>query len=424
MGLQTEKNIAYYKEKMYYYREIAQNGLRDMIRFRLTYQSISSALFLLIATLPFVNRVSKLMGVVYLILFVRMVLRDRDFSLPNGHKWFLWSLGAVITIGFLTNSVDIIIGLKKVMYLTIFIALYYATLYFLQKGVITLKMIILSVVVSMGVYMVDGYIQFLFGYDLLFHNAISAGGVNGVSRNRNIFALAVFFFMAVLTYLMIEEKKRYSAFLLIGSTGLMLLTLCRQMWLASLLFFVIITLYRFKSLKRLSWKKLFVWGVLFSVFIWFLWSFPEVQQRLLSLESGYSSGRVELWREMLNHVSESLFFGHGFQSPLSIGGEKTIYIYAHNLTLDFLYDFGIAGILLYGLFVIYFLSMLFRCQDRQRKPYLLAMFVALLFVQQQLGGSMLIHKFIGPSILMFLAVVTYCCGSVAVVKRRENLLER
>lgn len=417
MGLPTEKRVVQYRERLHGYWEIAKEGISDMVRFRLTHQSVNTALFLLIATLPFVNRVSKLMGVVYLILFVRMALRERDFSLPKTHRWFLGSLGAVITIGFLTNSVDIVIGLKKVMYLTIFIALYYATLYFLQKNVITLKMIVISVVVSMGIYMVDGYMQFLFGYDLLFHNAFA--GVNGVSGNRNIFALALFFLMATLTYLMIEEKKGYSAFLLTGSVGLILLTLCRQMWLASLLFFFIIVFYRFESLKRFSRKKLFVWGALFSVFIWFLWSLPEVQQRVLQLESGYASGRLELWKDLLNHASESLFFGHGFQSPLSIGGEKTIYIYAHNLTLDFLYDFGIAGMLLYALFVIYFLGMLLRCQDQQRKPYLLAMFVTLFFVQQQLGGSMLIHKFIGSSILIFLAVATYCCGAVVVAESRD-----
>jgi len=420
MGLQSGKRIERYKILLQDYWKIIKEALVDSIHFKLTYKSINAVLFLLVVTLPFVNRVSKLMGIVYLILFVRMALRDSDFSLPKTHQLFLGSLGVVIAVGLWFNSVDMVIGFRKVMYLAIFISLYYATLYFLTKRIISLKMIGVSIVIAMTIYMIDGYVQFFYGYDFLFHNIIQQGGVNGVSRNRNVFAFALLFYIAVLTYITIEHRKKYSMILLVAAIGLIVLTLSRQIWLASALFFLVIFIYRFKQLKVLQWNKVIIWGLLLFVLAWLFWHIPEVHQRIILMEQGYSSGRLELWKLLLSHISESPIWGHGFQSPLNVSGAEKEYDYAHNLTIGILFNLGILGIILYMIFIIYFLSILLKCKNKQYQPYFVALFIALIFVQQQLGGSMLIHKFIGPAIMLFLAMITSCCSHISIVKAVVN----
>jgi len=402
-----------------HYLEQAKHYITEVLQFRLSPESVNTIFFLMIATLPFVNRISKLVVVLYLLLFIRMVYRFKDFSFPRTHVWFLAALVVVVTIGIVANDI-VLEGAKRVMYLMLFICLYYATIYFLQKSIISVKTIVFAIVVSMTIYMIDAYIQFLFGYDLLFHNAISQGGVNGVSKNRNLFALALFFYIAVLTYITIEHRKKYSMLLLVGGIGLIVLTLSRQIWLASVLFFLLVFFYRFKYIVTLEWKKVIVWGVLLSVFAWLLWSLPEVHQRIILMEQGYSSGRLDLWKVLLSHVSESPIWGHGLRSPLNISGTEKVYDYAHNLSIGILFNLGILGILLYIVFIVYFLSILLKCKNKQYQPYFIGMFIALIFVQQQLGGSMLIHKFIGPSIMIFLAIVTSQCANISVVKVAKN----
>ena len=359
------------------------------------------------------------MAILYLIFFVRMIFRDKDFSLPYMHKWFLGILGIVIAISAWAN-VNGVEGIKRAFYLFLFICLYYATTYFLQKKIITIRTIATAVVITMTIYMIDGYIQFISGYDLLFHNTISQGGVNGVSKNRNLFAFALLFYIVVLTYITIEHRKKYSMILLVAAIGLIVLTLSRQIWLASALFFLVIYIYRFKQLKVLQWNKVIIWGLLLFVLAWLFWHIPEVHQRIILMEQGYSSGRLELWKLLLSHISESPIWGHGFQSPLNVSGAEKEYDYAHNLTIGILFNLGILGIILYMIFIIYFLSILLKCKNKQYQPYFVAMFIALIFIQQQLGGSMLIHKFIGPAIMLFLAMITSCCSHISIVKAVVN----
>jgi hypothetical protein len=378
----------------------------------MTLEAVGASFFLVIVTLPMVNKVSKAATLLYLLFFARMVYRQRDFFLPSVHKVFLIFLSVLIFISALFNTISLE-HFKRAMYLAIFILVYYATVYFLQKRMISIKVLVYSVFFAMTLYLLDGYMQFFNGTDMLLHEGLQNGGVCSISRNRNIFAFAMLFYIAVLTYLTIEKNKRYGI-LLFFAMGLMVLTLSRQIWIASLLFFVVIFWYRFKATPWWFW---FVGVGAVTLLVWLLWQIPEVHQRIMLIEHGYSSGRIDLWRHMLAQVTDSLLLGHSFRSPLIISGVNIHYVFAHNIEIGILYNLGVSGLAFYFVFLIYFLKILIKCKNEQYKPYFLALFLAIFMVQQQLGGSMLIHKFIGPAVFIFLAYVTAYCSETLFTKK-------
>jgi len=388
----------------------------DIFHFRLTTRVVNVFFSLMIVTLPLVNKISKATAIFYLILFFRMIYNEKDFVMPYIHKLFLFGLFAIIVMGDFLNGISLE-SIKRALYLAIFISLYYATIYFIRKKILKFDTLVYTIVISMTIYMINGYIQFISGYDFILHVAPQSGGICSVSRNRNIFGLAMLFYIAVLSFLALE-KKNYYAILLLPALLAMVLTLSRQIWLATALFLFIVILYKHRMISFKFWAI----GLITAVIVGFIvLQIPEACERLTQLEHGYSSGRIELWKLLLSSVQEAPMFGHGFQSPLNTSRTIIEYNYAHNLTVGILFNLGVFGFIFYIIFIGYFLRLLTGCKNMQAKPYLLALFLALFLVQQQLGGSMLVHKFIGPSIMIFLALVTSYCSAETFLNKKEKV---
>ncbi|SFV69524.1 Oligosaccharide repeat unit polymerase Wzy [hydrothermal vent metagenome] len=390
--------------------------LNDIIYLRLTTRVINVFFSLMIITLPFVNKFSRVMVLFYLLLFFRMIYKNKDFIIPYMHKLFLFGLFTIIVLGDLSNGISLE-SLKRMLYLAIFISLYYATLYFVRKNILKIDTFVYAIVISMTVYMINGYIQFFSGYDLILHSTLQNDGICSISKNRNIFGLAMFFYMALLSFLVFEKKMYWTILFLLFAIVAIILTLSRQIWITAILFFFVLIFYKHHMISMRFWMMGLV-GIIAIVFL-FLY-IPELHERVILLQNGYSSGRMELWKILISHIPEAPLLGHGFHSPLNITGTKIEYDYAHNLTIGILFNLGIFGFLFYLIFIGYFLKLLVQCQNIQIKPYLIALFIALFMVQQQLGGSMLIHKFIGPSMMIFLAWVTSYSSTETFIKKKRN----
>ncbi|WP_295418440.1 O-antigen ligase [Sulfurovum sp.] len=380
-------------------------------------KTVNVLFMLLIASLPFVNKFSKLIAVLFLIVFFKFIYENRDFILPSMHKLFVYSFFALIALSNILAG-TMLQNLKQDFYLAIFILIYYATNYFIQKKILTLSTIVYAILISMTIYMLDGYYQYFVGYDLFFqHPFNSAIGITGISQNRNLFAFASLFYFVVLLFLALEKKEKsfWVYILLLSSAILILLTFCRQIWLSMIAITVIVGLFKYHSFSL----KYFLAAILsIVVMVLILFNVPELHHRLVALEEMHSSGRIEYWKLLIPHISEAPIFGHGLQSPIrDIALNGKYFDYAHNLTLGILYSLGIAGFVFYIVFIYYFLRILIQCKNKILKPYFFATFIALMFIQQQVGGSMLIHKFIGPSIMIFLALVTSYCSSETFVKK-------
>ena len=128
--------------------------------------------FIMMAALPFVNKFSKLTAVLFLIAFFTFVRTYRNFKLPRGHKFFLMALVFVVTIGNLLEGS--FLCLKHDMYLSVFILIFYAVVYFLQQDILKLKHIAYAVMIPMGIYLFDGLFQYIEGYDIFFHNPLTS----------------------------------------------------------------------------------------------------------------------------------------------------------------------------------------------------------------------------------------------------------
>ena len=370
-------------------------------------ETVRSLFFVMLAALPFVNKFSKFTVVLFLVSFFLHLKTYKDFVLPKAHRYFLAGLSVVILIGNITHGAWSY--LKQDMYLAFFIAVFYAVVYFFQKGTLSLKHLAYGVVIPMSIYVVDGFYQYATGYDLFFGNPLWNHGINSVSRNRNIFALAVFYLFMLSMYGLFEIKERKWFFMLLaaGSVVTIILTLSRQMWLSVGMFLFILLLFHHKRVDK-RYLLLGIIGIA-VLSIALFWSVPALQERVMLLRHFYSAGRTELWTQVLLEVPDAPIFGHGLHSPIVFEG-MIPYWYSHNLTLDMLYYFGISGLVLYVVFIGYFVKLLWRCENISLKPYLTAGFATLLLLQQQLGGSMLIHKFVGPAMMIFLSVIVVCCA--------------
>ncbi len=382
-------------------------------------KTVNILFFLVIASLPFVNKFSKLIVVLFLIVFFKFIYENKDFILPKMHKLFLYSFFALIALSNILAG-TMLQNIKLDLYLVIFILIYYATNYFIQKKILKLSTVVYAILISMTIYMLNGYFQYYVGYDLFFHHPFNATiGITSISQNRNLFAFAALFYFVVLLYLSFEKKEKslWIYILLLASVILILLTFCRQIWLSMIIIVVIVGLFKYHNFSL----KYFLLAVISIVIIaLILFNIPELHHRLVALGEMQSSGRIEYWKLLIPHISETPIFGHSLQSPINNIALDGIYFdYVHNLTIEILYSLGMVGFFLYMVFIYYFLKILIKCKKKILKPYFLATFIALIFIQQQLGGSMLIHKFIGPSIMIFLALVTSYCSSEIFVKKRE-----
>lgn len=108
-----------------------------------------------------------------------------------------------------------------------------------------------------------------------------------------------------------------------------------------------------------------------------------VQQRLLSsfsLSDGSNQGRVALWSEATEHISERPFLGYGIGNyPLTVKptAEYREPIYAHNLFLDIATETGIVGAVLF--FLAFLSSFLWLLKTREVLFFASAVSLSIIF---------------------------------------------
>jgi len=364
--------------------------------------------FLMLATLPFVNKISKLFIVLFLISFVVYIYKHKDFHIPKTYKYFFISFFILLLGGNIINS-NIVNSLHQYLYLIIFFMVFFSVVYFFQQNILTPKLLLYSLSIPISLYILDGIIQYFIGYDILFHNYLQNGGISSVSKNRNIFGLVVYFFLVAMLYLIIEVKKYKTIawIFFILSSIVIFLTLSRQIWISMFVFYFILFISYYKIINY----KYFMIAILFilSIITMFIW-IPSLHHRLIDLETLYSSGRFSLWLSIIEQIKQSPILGYSLHSPILLEGHIP-YLYSHNLTLDILYYFGIFGFIFFISFILYMFRVLYSCKNKILKPYLVALFISLIFVQQQLGASMLIHKFVGPAMMILFAFIVSQCSN-------------
>ncbi len=106
----------------------------------------------------------------------------------------------------------------------------------------------------------------------------------------------------------------------------------------------------------------------------------KIMQRFSSISEDKGSGRLRIWTQILTEYKESTvfeqLFGHGVHSVPGLVRPSGKGIFAHNSYVEFLFDFGVVGVLFLLCLVVnmtWFVWRLFR----EKKPYAAPAFFAL-----------------------------------------------
>ncbi len=194
---------------------------------------------------------------------------------------------------------------------------------------------------------------------------------------------------------------------------LILLSGSRSTWLSVVVFWTILLGLQYKELNLKIWIPTLV--VLSVVIFLIVYHTPTIHQRVVSMLQGNSSGRDLLWGYFIAKIPDNFFWGHGLASPYYLGFNEGKFLYPHNLTIEILYSFGFIGFV-GALWIAWRILRAIYTGNQALKPYLLASFITLFGVQQQLETSILIHKVAGPMLFFYLGLLQFFLS-----KKRSNL---
>lgn len=161
-----------------------------------------------------------------------------------------------------------------------------------------------------------------------------------------------------------------------------------------------------------SRNKLFgLFFVLISFFVlggalWWLSTSGDnyVFERIMNIQEDQGSGRVDVWMTTWSMIMNSdpigFVFGHGYLAVLK---DSPLYLAAHNDWLEFFYDYGLLGLVLYFSIYIVWVGLFFKLIKEKA-----VVVPAMSFLFVVVGSlSLISHMFIGAS---WFYLATLCLG--------------
>lgn len=232
--------------------------------------------------------------------------------------------------------------------------------------------------------------------------------VANLSGNGNIGGVIfpVYILIAMGSFLLIEEDGAIKTELIVFISIIILCTTKRAgllcIVLGLLIYYLINVFLKYKSINRFI-KVVF--GIICTILLGICiihYLNLDIFKRFAELESDGGSGRNEIWQQVYMAFQESTLqfkiLGHGFNavsSNLNIQGRG---ILAHDDYLEYLYDYGIAGICLVACFLIAILKQFFLCIKKHSSltpafAYVIVCFAILSTVSYLMDQSTLINLF-------------------------------
>lgn len=135
----------------------------------------------------------------------------------------------------------------------------------------------------------------------------------------------------------------------------------------------------------------------------------SIVQRFYQLSEDGGSGRDVIWEMVRSGLRESSFmgklFGRGFGAVSRIVMIDNRGIKAHNDYLEILYDYGIIGMLIYGIFILGLIKLglkMIKIRDKQLPIYAISIFI---FFMMSMFSYFMIESFIIQYISIYLGMV-------------------
>jgi len=193
------------------------------------------------------------------------------------------------------------------------------------------------------------------------------------------------------------------ASLFVLQTGIIVLSMARTAWIASVICFFFI-FYKYLLKEKISWSNRFKrkYKLFFAVILILL--LPVAGYFLYTLKPSSAKGRLFIWQLSGESIAEKPFFGHGYKSFMTQHREKQIEfftgnpsnkekawvagepVYAFNDYIEIALEYGLIALALFGL-LLYFIFMRnlnYFSEDSSRQYYflkisLLSILICMLF---------------------------------------------
>ena len=191
------------------------------------------------------------------IIFLYYLFRFKDFKfLDNIYFKYLITFCLIITIRslFLDQANHLTVSLKSSGLYFRFIILIFATSYFLEKNVDLMKKFTLIFLLTLGILILDAYIQFIFGKNLLGFEITNNNKLNGMFDDRGVLGSYILRLLPLTLAVIInqyglKDNGYILTFILAISIILIFLSGSRSSFLLSVLFLVLI-IFLFKELRK------------------------------------------------------------------------------------------------------------------------------------------------------------------------------
>ncbi len=160
---------------------------------------------------------------------------------------------------------------------------------------------------------------------------------------------------------------------------------------------------KLKSIFKPKYYLIFALAAFYIVVIdGFLTDKMDLITKLTGKTETFSS-RFEIWRHSVNLILKSLVFGYGWQEVSVRTAEyyNDNATHAHDTYLEYLYQGGIIGFVIFIFVMIIIAKKLSKCSNRNVKQYYSAVFLAFLTM-------MLVEAYVFPIAYMIYMILYYC----------------
>jgi len=330
---------------------------------------------------------SSILGILIIVWAIYIFLKEKINlkKIPLSGAWFLFLGLSLISIFYSLNKMDSVRMFLKLLdfYFIYSLAYFYFTKYKSKKNYF-----LVAVMVAYILPVILGF------YQIITKNGfIGPEGFNriyGSFSHPNIFSFNLFFLFLILVLFYFKplgkKFKKWNLLALIGVGILIIYTLTRSTWIATVI--LLICLMWIYYSKKIPLYLFILSLVIFVSFIlvnytsvkYFNWNNINIICRAISPNDYMSSWdwRISTWTQMTKYIYDSPLIGYGLDTYRFLR-EKQAYspyetsYYAHNDYLKILIELGILGLLLYLNLIFQTLKKIFdQFQNTKEKRFLIS----------------------------------------------------
>ena len=322
------------------------------------------------------------------VIFLYYLFKFKDFKfLDNIYFKYLITFCLIITIRslFLNETNHLALSLKSSGLYFRFIILIFAISYFLEKNVDLMKKFTLIFLITISILILDAYVQFIFGRNLLGFEVINNIKLNGLFNDRGVLGsyllrLLPLIFAVIINEYSLKKNKNILSIILAISMILIFLSGSRSSFYLSI-FFLFLIMFLFKELRAKIVILLFISIILISILSNFNkeidnkinYSFKDPVEQIMSTPYNNIKKITFLNKEFyifthiyqahyftaFNMFKDNKIFGQGNKMFRILCKKKEFYVnyhscstHPHNFYIQLLAENGIIGfVFIFSIFV-------------------------------------------------------------------------